>query len=63
MTRRQAAWASTHDWFEDAVCIEGEFTVGVVESGSNLHADGTKSEYTEYLLFADFDQLYAWAGY
>lgn len=63
MNARHVAWARQHDWFEDAALIDGAYIIGVVESGNNLHADGTTSTYTEYLTFNDFDELYAWAGY
>lgn len=53
MTRRQANWAESHDWWlasmED---WNNNFEVVVREQGQ-----------TEVLQFTNFDKLYNWAGY
>lgn len=64
MTRSQAQWARRHDWFDDAVCFDGEWTVGTKSQCRDLYTDGTASEWrTEYHTFTNFDELRAWAGY
>jgi hypothetical protein len=50
MSKNQVRWAMQHDWFVSAYELDGAYIVQA--------CDGLETE-----TFADFDELYAWAGY
>lgn len=68
MNINQVEWAKSHDWYDGSALIEssplvGQYLVFVVETGTQLQADGTSVEYSSKLSFQDFQELRDWAGY
>ncbi len=65
MTYAQVQWAKSHDWFRgaDTGDDDGDWSVNVLETGTQLQPDGTVVEYSEPHTFTGYQALRAWAGY
>jgi hypothetical protein len=65
MNAQQATWAMKHDWCRYVFEQEGhgDYTAVVQETGTQLQADGSTTEYSERKTFNDYQALRDWAGY
>ena len=59
MTKNQANWAATHDWYMDTKAEAGEYAVKVLER----LVDAQRQVHVNTLWFTDFQAMRAWAGY
>ena len=57
----QVKWASQHDWFVDSVVVESSPIVGQYAVYVKEWQEGMNS--FMHIIFTDFDELQAWAGY
>lgn len=58
MTRQQAEWASTHDWYQSTTKTTSGYLITVQETYSL-----NNEWFTELLNFNSFIALRLWAGY